>query len=203
MLATQVQYWTIQENKRHNIAMENLGNQQNTELIRHNLKTERQQDVNLQQERQRIDISRRSVNESIRHNKAAESITQWANYESRRHNMANEAVARTNALATLQQAQAAKLNAQTNQLNAYTNQRNATANIMNAKTNRLNSQTQSKLASIAGYNAYTQRLVGNANINLMNTNANAVHDYVIQGYFNSAANIANAATRGISVTKRR
>lgn len=201
MLATQVQYWTLQENKRHNIAMETLGNQQNTEVIRHNMQTERQQDINLAQAQQQIELNRKSINENIRHNKAAENITQWANYETKRHNLANEAVARTNAQASLRQAQAAEKNADTNRLNAYTNQRNAAANEMNARTSRLNSQTQSKLASIADYNAQTQRKVGNANVNLMNKNANAVHDYVIQGYFNSAANIANSAWRGISVLR--
>lgn len=203
MLATQVQYWTLQENKRHNIMSEQLGSQQNTEMIRHNLKAERQQDTSLQQEAQRISISRDTLKENIRHNKANESITKWLNSETQRHNLATEAVGRTNALASLQQAQAARKNAEINQQNAYTMQRNASINMLNAQTNRLNSQTQSKLADIADYNAYTQRLVGNANVNLMNTNANAVKDYVIQGYFNSAANIANAATRGISVTHRR
>lgn len=203
MLATQVQYWTMQENKRHNIATEGLGSQQNREMIRHNLRTEKQQDTALKQETQRINISRGSLNENIRHNKANEGITQWMNFETRRHNLATEAVGRSNALSSLLQAQAASKNADINKLNAYTSQRNASANLMNARTNRINSVTQSRLADIADYNAYTQRLVGNANANLMNKNADAVHDYVIQGYFNSAANIANAATRGISVTHRR
>lgn len=73
MLATQVQYWSYVEGKRHNVETEK-------ELNRHNVETERETNRhNLQQE----DLGNRTLQEQVRHNMTVE-------IETTRHNVATE-----------------------------------------------------------------------------------------------------------------
>lgn len=58
MLGVQVEYWKLQETKRHNIETEDLGALNYLETKRHNVETE--------------NLGFSNLNESIRHNKVAE-----------------------------------------------------------------------------------------------------------------------------------
>lgn len=94
MLQAQVNYWTLMENKRHNLESERLGFATLDESKRHNVVTE--------------NLGFKTLDESIRHNKASESIS-WANYsETVRHNKRTEDIA--------------QYEAGTSRLNAYTKQ---------------------------------------------------------------------------------
>lgn len=104
MLNTQVLYHTYKETQRHNIATENLTQQQISESIRHNVVSENQNWA--------------SINETVRHNRQQESIgfqniaLGYAQLEeTTRHNYAQESIGRTQARASLQQAYAATKNA--------------------------------------------------------------------------------------------
>lgn len=61
MLAVQVQYWTLQENKRHNRVVEDQGQQTINENVRHNVQSE--------------NIGWGQLSELTRHNKAVEGLT--------------------------------------------------------------------------------------------------------------------------------
>lgn len=148
MLATQVQYWAQQENKRHNMAQDVLGFRTLEESQRHNIVSE---------------------NENIRHNVAQEDY--WSNSlsETFRHNVAQEGIQTesnsigwANANINLANAETNRLNAETNRANAETsrfaaltnyeiNTRNADTNWYNAQTSRIQSDTARYVAQ-ANYN---------------------------------------------------
>lgn len=60
MLAVQVQYWTLQENKRHNKVVEDQGQQTINESVRHNVQSE--------------NIGWGQLGELTRHNKVSEAL---------------------------------------------------------------------------------------------------------------------------------
>lgn len=93
MTKNQIDYWTLQENKRHNVSTEEETKRSNqakeaenfrsntareTETNRHNVATEQ------------VDIGR--LNETVRHNKISESQTDVSLAESARHNKALESL---------------------------------------------------------------------------------------------------------------
>lgn len=89
MLATQVQYWTLQESKRHNLAQDILGYMSLEENKRHNITTETEtQRHNIGQE----NYWSSTISETRRHNIAQEEY--WTNSlsETARHNMSMEAL---------------------------------------------------------------------------------------------------------------
>lgn len=67
MLQAQVNYWTLQENHRHNVVMEDIGYRTIEETVRHNKKTESQKDLELQ-------LGFYDLSERTRHNKAQEQL---------------------------------------------------------------------------------------------------------------------------------
>lgn len=103
MLQTQVQYWSLQEQKRHNIVTENQTDFVNAEVKRHNLATEGLTDW----------FNR----ESKRHNMASESIGRT-----------QASAALQQAYAANRQADAAQAQAKVAATNAYTNWYNARTN---------------------------------------------------------------------------
>lgn len=98
MTKNQIDYWSLQENKRHNLEQEALGRGTLDESKRHNLQTEGQA-VNELTERHRHNLVGESVDignlqESQRHNRSVEQETNRHNVtvenETHRSNVANE-----------------------------------------------------------------------------------------------------------------
>lgn len=103
MLQTQVQYWSLQEQKRHNIVTENQTDFANTEVKRHNLATEGLTDW----------FNR----ETKRHNMSTESIGRT-----------QASAALQQAYAANRQADAAQAQAKAAAINAFSNWYNARTN---------------------------------------------------------------------------
>lgn len=178
MLATQVQYWNMRENARHNLAMENLSSQQLTETVRHNVIGEKQANRQLNIQQQSVTNSLRALTETSRHNRASENLSWFNSYEAKRHNLAaerNQAMA--NRVAYLNY-NVQRQNAETQRLNANTNRLAVLANrnigIANAYTNRMNAITNQNLSQ--------------STISLNTAHANKMKHDVIQGYLNTAVN---------------
>lgn len=123
MLAVQVQYWTMRENKRHNLVAE-AQNKRNLEIMQYN-----------------ADTNRMNATENIRHNQAVE-------HETNRHNIVSEnqgwaVISETNRHNLVMESQGwanidvATRNAASNELNAQTNRLNYGVNVMNANTRLL------------------------------------------------------------------
>jgi len=97
MLPMQVQYWNLQEAKRHNLVSERQTDDYNREVKRHNVVGE--------QETHRHNVAGEQLGwanlaETTRHNKASESIGWSTLQETSRHNMSQESIAReSNAIA--------------------------------------------------------------------------------------------------------
>lgn len=178
MLATQVQYWNMRENARHNLAMESINSQQLTETMRHNVIGEKQTNRQLNLQQQSITNSLRALNETSRHNRASENLSWFNSYELKRHNLAAEANQSTANSIAARNLQIQQLNAETQKRNADTNRLAALANrnigMANAYTQRMNAYTQSNLAS--------------STISLNAAQANRMKHEVVQGYLNTAIN---------------
>lgn len=177
MLPAQVSYWTLQENKRHNLVTEDLGFKNLNETIRHNTVSE------TETHRHNVETEKLgwfNADESRRHNLATEQVAienvglGYANLsESVRHNRASEAIQSTQAYASVMQGQAAMENAGTNYLRAQhdflyqqetlhqgwaniqnqqrladINQQNADTNERNAEINQQNADTHTREANI-------------------------------------------------------
>lgn len=111
MLQQQINYWTLQETKRHNLVQEQLtgeqiavakeGNQINwftaKEAQRHNIQNE--------------GVSWTNANENIRHNQVTEGIQNRTLNETIRHNKQQEGIGWANAAANITSANAARTNA--------------------------------------------------------------------------------------------
>lgn len=96
MLNTQVQYWALQENKRHNLMTEAQAKSELDETRRRNLETERQGRVSLEEvsrhNREQESQGWFNARESVRHNKETESVG-WSTFqETKRHNKAYESI---------------------------------------------------------------------------------------------------------------
>jgi hypothetical protein len=179
MLAVQVQYWTMQENKRHNLVAE-AQNRRNLEIQQYN-----------------ADTNRMNATENIRHNKAVETETNrhnvvsenqgWAVItETNRHNLVMESQGWANIDVATRNAASNELNAQTNRMNAQTNRLNYGVNAMNANTRLLEYSLDSwfkaedirvrdKNLEISKFKAVTDYNVNstNASTNRMNAETNA------------------------------
>lgn len=94
MLATQVQYWGIQETKRHNLVSERQTDKQLAEQQRHNTETEHVQWFNARESQRHNQeaetISWFTARESQRHNKQQEAISWFGARENQRHNLVTE-----------------------------------------------------------------------------------------------------------------
>lgn len=178
MLATQVQYWSNQENSRHNKAMEALTKQQLIETIRHNVKGETQTDRQLVLQQQANTNNFRAITENIRHNKATEGLSWFNSFEAKRHNLASERNTMQQNYVNYLGVQSQLKNAETQRYNAetqrYTARSNALIGNRNAATNEYQAATQAKLAA-------TTKQLNDARINKM-------HHDVIQGYVGLAVN---------------
>lgn len=96
MLNTQVQYWTLQENKRHNLMTEAQAKNELDESRRRNLENERQGRVSLAEtsrhNREQESQGWFNARENVRHNKETEA-TGWSTLqENTRHNQAYEGI---------------------------------------------------------------------------------------------------------------
>lgn len=115
MLPTQVQYWSMKENQRHNLVSEQLERTSINEGIRHNKMSESLTLKSIQETTRHNKVSesqnQQSINEVIRHNRKTESQTDWYNSEVKRHNLASESIGRTQASAAMISANAAKRSA--------------------------------------------------------------------------------------------
>lgn len=100
MLNVQVEYWKLQETKRHNVVAEELTRTELAEIARHNLATE---------------------TETNRHNVVTEKQTDRQIRETIRHNKATEAIGRTQAAAAMISANAAQRQAGAAETNAAAN----------------------------------------------------------------------------------
>lgn len=90
MLATQVQYWDLQERKRHNVATEAQARNELAESRRHNQEVESTNWFSVK-ESQRHNIASENLGfatlaESARHNRSTESLEASKQAETRRHN---------------------------------------------------------------------------------------------------------------------
>lgn len=148
MLSTQVEYWKLQETKRHNQATEGFSYAQLAEDTRHNRADERQNYY--------------SYLESSRHNRAAEEIGYrnidlgYANLsELSTHNRAMEAIGQT-------QAQASLISANASVMQANAAQISATANLRNAATNEINAQTRKNELKLAVSKAPYENMLNRA-----------------------------------------
>ena len=178
MLATQVQYWSNQENSRHNKAMEDLGHQQLIESIRHNVKGEELTGRQLVLQQQANTNNFRAITENIRHNKAVEGINWFNSFEAKRHNLAGERNTMQQNYVSYLSAQAQLRNAETQRYNAdtqrYAARSNAVIGMKNASTNQYQAATQARMVE-------TTRQLNQARINKM-------HHDVVQGYIGLAVN---------------
>lgn len=158
MLATQVQYWTLQESIQHNRNTEaetSRSNKENEKISwfnahenqRHNMKTE--------------EISWFNAQENQRHNLATEKLGWSSLAEQHRSNLEQESIARYNA-------ESGRMNALSTRMNAYTQARQVEytyslgleANRIsqqNADTNRFNSMINAKNAQTREFEAKTAR----------------------------------------------
>lgn len=94
MLATQVQYWDLQERKRHNVATEGQAQQELAESRRHNIEVEGANWFSVR-EAQRHNQATESLGfatlaESARHNRSTEELERSKQAETRRHNTRTE-----------------------------------------------------------------------------------------------------------------
>lgn len=131
MTHNQINYWTLQESTRHNLASE--GETQRHNLASENIETGKLQETsrhNLATEN--IDISK--LAETSRHNLASEGQGYMQLAETHRHNVSEEAIGSAQAKAALQ-------NADTNAYNANTNR------LVANETNRHNTVTEDETAS--------------------------------------------------------
>lgn len=96
MLNTQVQYWALQESKRHNLMTEAQARHELDETRRRNLETERQGRVSLDEtsrhNREQENQGWFNARESARHNKESESVGWSTLQENTRHNQAYESI---------------------------------------------------------------------------------------------------------------
>lgn len=114
MLQTQVNYWTLVENKRHNLQTEDLGFRTLNESIRHNQQTE--------------ELGWAGLSENKRHNLATEQVASGTLGENVRHNLATENLGQQNIYVAQAQAAAAMVGAQASMKNAVTNENKLTFN---------------------------------------------------------------------------
>lgn len=127
MTRNQIEYWNLQENKRHNVTTE-------AETGRHNLATE-QETGRHNRATEGIDLGK--LNESIRHNKMTENISLSSLAETQRHNIATEGLTGMNInLGYSQLAEAQRHNTAVESLTADRNQaQNAVDNARARLTN--------------------------------------------------------------------
>lgn len=187
MLTTQIQYWTLVESKRHNLATEDLQNRSLNEDIRHNVVTENEtQRHNIATENYYTNL----LSETTRHNVEQEGIAKEGNLISWRNTDINA----MNATSNRMQAQAALSNAATQRFSAVTGAAlgltKAQIDQQNAETNRINSEIASQrqqtdwLQWVTGTNQ-TDIAKQNAATNVMNAETNA---------YNAETNRINAET---------
>lgn len=113
MLQTQVNYWALQETKRHNLqdeAIRRVGNELQAEQIKVNWFTAEE---NQRHNREQEGIGWYNAQENNRHNRATEDLGYKTLQETTRHNVQMEGIGWRNAAANVQQAQAATRNAMT------------------------------------------------------------------------------------------
>lgn len=185
MLNTQVQYWALQETKRHDLVTESIQRDTLNESIRHNTKSESQIDFqNMETQRHNMiteQFNWSTLNESIRHNKQMEGIG-WTNAKA----------AQTQAAASMKQAQAALQNAATNRVNAQTQQRLADIQQQNANTQEKNAQTNF-LNYVSSSSLNSQRIKeSKANIKLKRQQLTLQKHQTAQGWVNSAAKASDS-----------
>jgi hypothetical protein len=98
MTSTQVRYWTLQEDKRHNLASERLDASKIAETMRHNVVSEKQENFRLKEVKRHNIVSEKltasDIMEKIRHNKESEKLTATQLAEIQRHNYAQESIDR-------------------------------------------------------------------------------------------------------------
>jgi hypothetical protein len=139
MLQTQVNYWQLKENQRHNQQTEEQAARELVETNRHNLATEEQQ------ARQATAALKQAASAA----KNANTNLFIARYN-RDLGYKNLAVSRRNADSNAKQAQAALRNAESNALQASASWKNA---LTNAYAAEKNAQYQQGMLSVAKFNA--------------------------------------------------
>lgn len=150
MLQSQVNYWNLQETRRHNLATERLARESQAETQRHNISTEDVAYGNLREsathnratealgwetlgENRRHNVVAEYENE--RHNREMEGIQQAANAEAIRSHKAQEEISWYNA-------ETANKRLEYDALNAASNSMQAQVAWQNAETNKRNAETQ-------------------------------------------------------------
>lgn len=135
MTTNQINYWNLQETKRHNVTTENETNRHNVvtenETQRHNQVTES------------IDLG--ELNERIRHNQVSEQLG-WANLsETNRHNVATEGLTGTDL--NIKQDQLSETNRH-NTTSEKLQQAEVNTNIYDADTRRMKTESEIALNDI-------------------------------------------------------
>lgn len=154
MLPAQVSYWTLQENKRHNLVYEEQGWRNYEETVRHNKATEMIQLGNLE--------------ETTRHNLATEDLGYEQLGETQRHNIATEAIALGNLGVAESQAGAAWYSARSN---AQYQRDMADIGYTNAQISRLRQMSDAEVASATASQLGAQTLSVLKNIGIGEQNA--------------------------------
>lgn len=145
MLSAQVEYWKLQENKRHNYETEYQGRVALAETGRHNVETENLGWGTLSETARHNVVTEQTnwfnAKENQRHNVAGEQLGWFNATENQRHNLVTESQGSEKLAqgweSTKQgwaQVDVARWNAATNEMNAYTNARNAEINARNSDT---------------------------------------------------------------------
>lgn len=195
MLQTQVNYWTLQETKRHNFATENLQSQANALVKEQNqigwFTAKEASRHNKEQEA----IGWTNANENIRHNQVSESLGFATLAETKRHNVQQEGIGWANV------AETRRHNVQQEGI-GWTN---AAANLTTANANRMKaiadvgrySLEVAKLPSEIMKNASAAKQ-SSASASYYTEKAGAVKHEVIQGYGNMIGNLLGGAGKFMS-----
>lgn len=150
MLATQVQYWSIQETNRHNRATEQQAQQELSEQRRHS--------------REQESIGWYSAQETYRHNAEGERLG-WANLtESQRHNMSTEGIQSAqleeNRRHNRESENISGVQATAAYTNAKTNQKNADTSYMSALANKARLEAQTREGTSSEIRGWVDSLLG-------------------------------------------
>lgn len=177
MLQTQVNYWTLQENKRHNFATEALQSESNALVREQNQIGWFTAKETSRHNKEQESIGWTNANENIRHNKVSERLGFATLAETKRHNVQQEGIGWANAAANLTTANA-------NRMKAIADVGRYSLDVAKMPSEIMKNASAAK-QSQASAKYYTEK-------------AGAVKHEVIQGYGNMIGNLLGGAGKFMS-----
>lgn len=142
MLSVQVDYWKLQEDKRHNMAMEQWNNANLSETERHNRASENYN----------YDV----LSENKRHNLATEQYYTANLDEMKRHNISEEGIKWYTAETSRRELPFKQMQAEAARDSSSAKLQDSSTNYFNATTNRLNAKTKQGEAKASTFKDTTQ-----------------------------------------------